>query len=90
MIAAILRAQLLSMRLGSSRGAAFSLITGIVWYGFWGFVAFAVQSLAAGAGTAALRVWAPAGLSAKPRASTPWCRLAWPVMAIVPLLADWN
>jgi ABC-2 type transport system permease protein len=39
MIAAIVRAQLLSMRsfrLGSSRrGAAVSIFTGLVWYGFW-------------------------------------------------------
>lgn len=62
MIAAILRAQLLSMRLGSSRGAAFSLITGIVWYGFWCFVAASIEELAAGADAAALRVWVPAGL----------------------------
>src|SRR5262245_54741238 len=33
MIAAILRAQLLTMRMGASRGAIFSLITGVIWYG---------------------------------------------------------
>jgi ABC-2 type transport system permease protein len=41
MIAAILRAQLLSMRLrkGSGRGsAAFSAITGLIFYGFFGFL----------------------------------------------------
>lgn len=43
MIAAILRAQLLSMRVktGTRRGAAiFSVITGLVFYGFWGLVAW--------------------------------------------------
>ena len=35
MIAAILRAQLLSMRMGGRRGAVFSVITGVIWYGFW-------------------------------------------------------
>jgi len=33
MIEAILRAQLLSMRVGASRGAIFSIITGVIWYG---------------------------------------------------------
>lgn len=43
MILAILRAQLLSMRLraGARRGGAvFSIITGLIYYGFWGVVAF--------------------------------------------------
>ena len=62
MIAAILRAQLLSMRFGASRGAAFSLITGIVWYGFWCFVAVSIEELAAGAPAASLLAWVPAGL----------------------------
>ena len=62
MIAAILRAQLLSMRLGSSRGAAFSLITGVIWYGFWCFVAFSIQALAADADAEGLRAWIPGGL----------------------------
>lgn len=35
MIAAILRAQLLSMRIGARRGAIFSAITGVIWYGIW-------------------------------------------------------
>ena len=35
MIAAILRAQFLSMRMAGRRGAFFSLITGIIWYGIW-------------------------------------------------------
>jgi hypothetical protein len=43
MIFAILRAQFLSMRLragGRRSGAVFSAITGLVFYGFWGFLAF--------------------------------------------------
>ncbi|HEX4277020.1 MAG TPA: hypothetical protein VHZ74_16805 [Bryobacteraceae bacterium] len=42
MISAILRAQLLSMRLSSGgRGsAAFSIFTGLLYYGFWTFLAF--------------------------------------------------
>jgi ABC-2 type transport system permease protein len=48
MIAAILRAQWLSMqawRLGSRRrGAVFSLITGAVWYGFWTVLAISAFS----------------------------------------------
>ncbi len=47
MIAAILRAQLLSMRsfrLGSRRrGAIFSIITALVWYGFWTFLAVVAE-----------------------------------------------
>jgi ABC-2 type transport system permease protein len=34
-IAAILRAQWLSMRLGGNRGAVFSAITAVAWYGLW-------------------------------------------------------
>ncbi|HWB85345.1 MAG TPA: hypothetical protein VG675_14475 [Bryobacteraceae bacterium] len=55
MIAAILRAQFLSMRMGTSRGAVFSLITGIVWYGFWCFASYGIYSLAASANAAILR-----------------------------------
>jgi hypothetical protein len=40
MIAAILRAQFLSMRLAGRGGPVFSLVTGAIYYGFWGFVAF--------------------------------------------------
>lgn len=45
MILAILRAQLLSMRLrvGARRGGAiFSVVTGLLFYGFWSFLAFCV------------------------------------------------
>jgi len=62
MIVAILRAQLLSMRLGGHRGAVFSLITGVLWYGFWGFVAFSVQVLAARAESSSLGLWVSAAL----------------------------
>src|SRR5581483_3643621 len=62
MIAAILRAQLQSMRLMGHRGAAFSFITGLIWYGFWCFLAFSVYEMAADASLAALRTWVPAGL----------------------------
>ena len=62
MIAAILRAQLLSMRFGPTRGSAFSLITGIIWYGFWCFVAASIEELAASANAGSLFVWVPAGL----------------------------
>ncbi len=46
MIAAILRAQLLSMRWGRHRGAWFSLITAVIWYGFWSGIAVALYQLA--------------------------------------------
>ena len=62
MIAAILRAQLLSMRFGGRQGAVFSLIIGMVWYGFWCFAAFSIQELAGLADAATLRLWIPSGL----------------------------
>ena len=40
MIAAILRAQFLSMRPGSGRGFAWGVVSAVFWYGFWLFVAF--------------------------------------------------
>lgn len=40
MISAILRAQLLSMRMGGRGGKVFSLITGALYYAFWAMVAF--------------------------------------------------
>src|SRR5947208_3453528 len=53
MIAAIIRAQLLSMRsfrLGSSRrGAAVSIITGLVWYGFWTLISVSAFEYTSGA-----------------------------------------
>ena len=62
MIAAILRAQLLSMRLGASRGAIFSLITGVIWYGFWCAISSAVYLQAAHTDAADLRVMLPTSL----------------------------
>jgi ABC-2 type transport system permease protein len=64
MIAAILRAQFLSMRLGATRGAALGWITAVIWYGFW-----TVAALFAGAFTAQLspddlRTALPAGFLA--------------------------
>ena len=47
MIAAILHAQLLSMRPGAGRGAIFGLITGFIWYGFWTGVCVGMYFLAA-------------------------------------------
>lgn len=62
MIAAILRAQLLSMRVGASRGAALSLITSFVWYGFWCSVSYAAYALAQSADAAQLRAAVPSAL----------------------------
>jgi len=62
MIAAILRAQLLSMRVGGRRNAIFSLITGLVWYGFWCGVAAGVYFAARRAGAALLEQALPIGL----------------------------
>ena len=62
-IAAILRAQLLSMRMGANRrGAILSLITGLIWYGLWTLASVAVYIQLAGAGPSQLRVWVPLGL----------------------------
>jgi ABC-2 type transport system permease protein len=41
MIAAILRAQWLSTRVGGGRGAVFGAITAVLWYGFWTGLALA-------------------------------------------------
>src|SRR5271169_3563190 len=62
MIAAILRAQFLSMRMAGRRGAFFSLITGIVWYSIWTAVAFGAWFALAQAGATELRTWIPLGL----------------------------
>jgi ABC-2 type transport system permease protein len=39
-IGAILRAQWLSMRLGGRRGAVFSILTGVIWYGIWSMISW--------------------------------------------------
>ena len=40
MIAAILRAQWLSMRMGGNRGRIFNVLTGVAWYGMWTALAY--------------------------------------------------
>ena len=62
MIAAILRAQFLSMRMAGRRGAFFSLITGFVWYGIWTGVAFACWLALSQAQATQLHMWIPIGL----------------------------
>ncbi len=62
MIAAILRAQLLSMRLAAHRGASLSLIMAVIWYGGWCFLASMAFTLAAHVDAHTLRTWIPAGL----------------------------
>jgi ABC-2 type transport system permease protein len=47
-ISAILRAQFLSMRFGGRTGPIFSIVTGALYYGFWGFVAFGAVMFFAG------------------------------------------
>lgn len=67
MISAILRAQLLSMRSfrleSRRRGAIFSLLTSLIWYGMWVLVAFVAEDFFSSAETGALiRRGFPAGL----------------------------
>ncbi|HEY2013169.1 MAG TPA: hypothetical protein VGH38_06675 [Bryobacteraceae bacterium] len=59
MIAAILRAQLLSMRMGARRGAIFSAITGVIWYGLWSLVAITIGVLAYKAKASLLQEYLP-------------------------------
>lgn len=59
MIAAILRAQLLSMRPGAGRGFGLGVVLACFWYGFWLFVAWWAELFASYAGAAALRYFAP-------------------------------
>jgi ABC-2 type transport system permease protein len=63
MIVPILRAQLLSMRPGSRRNLGVSILTAVVWYGFWCFVACWAAFYAASADEAALRYALPIGLA---------------------------
>ncbi|MGA3018103.1 MAG: hypothetical protein ABSF62_13365 [Bryobacteraceae bacterium] len=63
MIVPILRAQLLSMRPGSRRNLGVSILTAVVWYGFWCFVACWAGFYAAFADEAALRYALPIGLA---------------------------
>jgi ABC-2 type transport system permease protein len=62
MIAAILRAQFLSMRMAGRRGAILSVITGIVWYGIWTAVAVAAWFAVSRAEAGWLRTFLPLGL----------------------------
>jgi ABC-2 type transport system permease protein len=62
MIAAILRAQLLSMRPGSNRGAGLGVLVAFFWYGFWLFVAWWAGLYTAMSGVATLRYALPLGL----------------------------
>ena len=59
MIAAILRAQMLSMRLGASRGALFGILTGVLWYGLWTGAAVAACVLALEATASRLHAYLP-------------------------------
>ncbi len=60
MIAAILRAQWLSMRMGG-RGRAFAVVTGLVWYGLWVVVACAAYLWIAVAPAPLLETYLPLG-----------------------------
>ncbi|HXA51129.1 MAG TPA: hypothetical protein VNV86_12520, partial [Candidatus Acidoferrum sp.] len=63
MIAAILRAQWLSMRMsGNRRGTILSIITGAIWYGIWTAVGVGVFLALSKAGPNELRLWLPLGL----------------------------
>jgi ABC-2 type transport system permease protein len=61
MIAAILRAQLLSMRPGASRGLGLGLLSAFFWYGFWLFVSIAATFFAAHAPASMLQYALPLG-----------------------------
>ncbi len=64
MIAAILRAQWLSMRLGSRRGSALSIFTAVAWYGAWTAVGIAAAFAMAHLPQSELNRWVPLGLLA--------------------------
>jgi len=64
MIAAILRAQALSMRMGKRRGAVLSALVAALWYGMWSMISCAVFLVAFAAQPAALRAYAPLGFLA--------------------------
>ena len=54
MIAAIVRAQLLSMRLGASRGTWITAVAATLWYGLWCFIAASLFVAASAADAASL------------------------------------
>ncbi len=67
MITAILRAQLLSMRSfrldSRRRGATFSILTSLIWYGLWAFFAFVAESFFSSPETGEMiRLGLPTGL----------------------------
>ena len=62
MIAAILRAQILSMRPGSNRGFGLGVLAAACWYGFWVFASCIAAFLAAHASVIKLQYWFPLGL----------------------------
>ena len=64
MIAAILRAQWLSMRLGSRRGSALSIVTAVAWYGAWTAAGIAAAFAMAHLPQSELNRWVPLGLLA--------------------------
>ena len=64
MIAAILRAQILSMRPGSNRGMGLGVVSAVFWYGFWLFVSCTAAFFAAHAPADMLPYGVPLGLMA--------------------------
>ena len=64
MIAAILRAQMLSMRPGSNRGAGLGVLAAFFWYGFWLFVSWTAAFAAAHAPAGMLHYGFPVALMA--------------------------
>jgi ABC-2 type transport system permease protein len=64
MIAAILRAQLLSMRPGSNRGVGLGVVAAVFWYGFWLFISVAGGIFAAHVPAGMLRPGFPLALMA--------------------------
>jgi ABC-2 type transport system permease protein len=62
MIAAILRAQMLSMRPGSNRGIGLGVLAAVFWYGFWFFVSCTAAFFAAHAPAGMLHYGFPVGL----------------------------
>jgi ABC-2 type transport system permease protein len=63
-IAAILRAQFLSMRVGASRGAWISVVAGVIWYGLWSVVAISVFAAASDVAADQLTRFLPLGFLA--------------------------
>lgn len=64
MIAAILRAQFQSMRIGARRGAIFGMISGAIWYGLWCTVAAMAYVQASTAKADKLQFYLPLGFLA--------------------------